>query len=83
MGKAFRYFAISITAAAVFIAQPALGQQVSDIEGKGPKRVLVECDISGKRCQVVGRLRSPATCQTARVSASLQYIASRFFCARE
>lgn len=83
MKKALTYFSISIAAAAVFTGQPALGQQVVNAVGNGPKLTLVECDSTGKRCQIVRRLRSPAACQNSRVNAALHYRASNFRCVRD
>jgi hypothetical protein len=83
MKEAFTYFAVGVATAAIATAQPALGQQVANMGGNGPKRVLMECDTSGKQCQVVRRLRSPAACQASRVNASLHHRGSNFVCARE
>jgi len=83
MKKAFAYFTIGMAAAAVSTAQPALGQQAANAEGSGAKRILMECDVSGKRCHFVRRLRSPAACQKDRVNATLHHRGSTFLCVRE
>jgi hypothetical protein len=83
MKKGFTYLATSIAAAAFLTAQPALGQQASTTGADGPKRILMECDISGKQCQVVRRLRSPAACQNSRVASALHHRASTFVCVPE